>query len=198
MLEQALLMTVLGMTVVALVLAVNYFAILLIGLFKESEKEPELNESIKPPKIAETVKPVKQASAPKSVKSKSSSTRPAPYVAPTTPYRPAPMAASAGSAPVARAPKHHASPRIEVKENTTARTSGGGGKNDVSSPMQGTIIRLQVKEGDLVERGERVAILEAMKMENDVLATKAGTVKKILVSVGDAVKTGQALLIIES
>ena len=56
---------------------------------------------------------------------------------------------------------------------------------------------IDVKIGDNVKIGDKVGVLEAMKMENDIRTTKAGTVSKILVNVGDAVLEGTDLIIIE-
>jgi acetyl-CoA/propionyl-CoA carboxylase biotin carboxyl carrier protein len=74
----------------------------------------------------------------------------------------------------------------------------GGGKAAVSgdavaAPMQGTIVKLPVEDGQQVEAGELVVVLEAMKMENPVNAHKAGTITGISVEVGAAVTQGQVL-----
>lgn len=67
----------------------------------------------------------------------------------------------------------------------------------VKSPLPGTLMSIDVKVGDVVKSGDKVAVLEAMKMENDIRTTKEGTVKKILVSVGDSILEGTDILIIE-
>ena len=54
----------------------------------------------------------------------------------------------------------------------------------------------KVKEGDTVNAGDTVCVLEAMKMENDVKTSKGGTVQKILVGVGDSVLEGNDIMII--
>ncbi|RME44469.1 MAG: acetyl-CoA carboxylase biotin carboxyl carrier protein subunit, partial [Deltaproteobacteria bacterium] len=64
----------------------------------------------------------------------------------------------------------------------------------VTTPMPGKIIDLLVEEGERVEAGAPVAILEAMKMESEVLASCGGTVTKIHVAKGDQVPFGQLLL----
>jgi acetyl-CoA/propionyl-CoA carboxylase biotin carboxyl carrier protein len=79
------------------------------------------------------------------------------------------------------------------------RKRGGGAKAAVSgdavtAPMQGTIVKVAVEEGQVVEAGELVVVLEAMKMENPVTAHKAGTVTGLSVEVGSAVTQGTALL----
>lgn len=67
----------------------------------------------------------------------------------------------------------------------------------VKSPLPGTVMSIDVKVGDKVKTGDKVCVLEAMKMENDIRTTKEGTVTKILVSVGDAILEGTDILIIE-
>ena len=59
--------------------------------------------------------------------------------------------------------------------------------------MQGTIISVNVTEGQQVAQGETVAVLEAMKMEQPVIAHRAGTVTGVQVGVGDSVTAGQVV-----
>ena len=63
--------------------------------------------------------------------------------------------------------------------------------------MPGTILEIMVSEGDKVENGQDLLVLEAMKMENMIKASKAGTVKEINVSENDSVDTGDQLAHIE-
>ena len=89
-------------------------------------------------------------------------------------------------------------PRTETGEKIIAKpTPAAGAASAVKSPLPGTIMSFNVKEGDTVTAGATVCVLEAMKMENDVHTQKGGTVKKILVNVGDAVLEGTDLMIIE-
>lgn len=67
----------------------------------------------------------------------------------------------------------------------------------VKSPLPGTITAITVKVGDKIKSGDKVAVLEAMKMENDIRSFKEGTVTQILVSVGDALLEGNDIMIIE-
>lgn len=67
----------------------------------------------------------------------------------------------------------------------------------VKSPLPGTLLSFDVKVGDVVKSGQKVAVLEAMKMENDIRSIKSGTVTRILVNVGDSVLEGTDLMIIE-
>lgn len=67
----------------------------------------------------------------------------------------------------------------------------------VKSPLPGTVMSIEVKVGDTVKAGDKVGVLEAMKMENDIRTVKDGTVKQILVNVGDAILEGTDIMIIE-
>ena len=63
----------------------------------------------------------------------------------------------------------------------------------VTSPMQGTVLRVEVAEGEAVEAGAVLLIVEAMKMENEILAHTAGVVDGLAVAAGDPVRAGQVL-----
>ena len=76
-------------------------------------------------------------------------------------------------------------------------SGGGSGSGDVTVPMQGTIVKINVAVGDEVEAGDAIVVLEAMKMENNVTAEKAGTVTEIRVSEGDSVGGGDVVAVIE-
>ena len=95
----------------------------------------------------------------------------------------APVAAASGTTKKAR-------PR-------PAATAGGAGSGRITAPMQGTILKVLVAEGDEVEVGQSVLVLEAMKMENHINAETAGTVKEIRVAAGDTVGPGDVLAVIE-
>jgi biotin carboxyl carrier protein len=71
------------------------------------------------------------------------------------------------------------------------------GRQKVSVPMPGKIIAILVAEGDTVEKGQGLVIVEAMKMENEVHSPIAGEVKEIKVKPGDTVEGGAVLLIVE-
>jgi acetyl-CoA/propionyl-CoA carboxylase biotin carboxyl carrier protein len=75
--------------------------------------------------------------------------------------------------------------------------AAGAGSGTVAVPMQGTIVKVLVAEGDTVEVGQTICVLEAMKMENNVNAEKAGTVKEIKVSPGESVGPGDVIALIE-
>ncbi len=67
----------------------------------------------------------------------------------------------------------------------------------ISAPMQGTIISIDVKEGELVHKGRPVAVMEAMKMEHVIHAHTSGVVRRVEVMQGDAVFEGHALALVE-
>jgi acetyl-CoA/propionyl-CoA carboxylase biotin carboxyl carrier protein len=69
--------------------------------------------------------------------------------------------------------------------------SGAGGRDAVVSPMQGTVLAVPVAEGDEVEPGQVICVVEAMKMENELHAHRAGTVQNLSVEPGQPVTTGQ-------
>ena len=78
----------------------------------------------------------------------------------------------------------------------TAHTGGGSG-SDVSSPMQATVIKVDVAPGDSVVKGQTVVVLEAMKMEQAIAAPRDGVVAKVSAEVGTTVKAGFVLLSLE-
>ena len=85
----------------------------------------------------------------------------------------------------------------EARDRIRARQSGGVGgasEGSIVSPMQGTVLQLEVAEGDHVEAGQVVAVVEAMKMENEVTSLRDGTVEMVLVQAGQGVQAGQVLL----
>jgi len=98
----------------------------------------------------------------------------------------APSAASNGATPV----------RAERKQRE--RTKAGPSGDVLTSPMQGTVLRVVVEAGAQVEEGALVAIIEAMKMENEVTAHKSGTVTELPIAVGGAVGAGDPLAVISS
>jgi acetyl/propionyl-CoA carboxylase alpha subunit len=68
---------------------------------------------------------------------------------------------------------------------------------DVKAPMAGKVIRLLVREGDEVNAGQGIAVVEAMKMQNELKALRAGRVIRVAVKDGDTVGAGDALVTIE-
>jgi len=82
------------------------------------------------------------------------------------------------------------------KKRKTAITFAAGTKCDVKAPLPGTIGTIFVKEGQVVKAGEKVLVLEAMKMENAILAPVSGKVEEITIKVGDSALGEQVLLTI--
>ncbi len=89
-------------------------------------------------------------------------------------------------------------PWAELARRRSERKHGGGAGGDetVVSPMQGTVLKVEVADGDEVETGQVVAVVEAMKMENEITAHRSGVVSELAVAAGDPVSAGQAICLI--
>ncbi len=74
---------------------------------------------------------------------------------------------------------------------------GGGGALRVSSPMPGKVIRVLVAQGDAVESGQELLVVEAMKMQNAMKSPRAGIVKDVRAQAGQTVAAGDLLALIE-
>lgn len=115
-----------------------------------------------------------------------------------TPYKVELDKAPAVKPSIIKGGKAAAAPRTESGEKVVAKpTVSSGAAFAVKSPLPGTIMSFAVSEGQTVAAGDKVCVLEAMKMENDVHTTKGGVVKKILVGVGDAILEGTDIMVIE-
>ncbi len=99
------------------------------------------------------------------------------------PAAPAAAPAPAAAAPVAAAPAAPAGAALASGEV-------------VKSPMPGNILKINVVQGQKVEEGDVLLVLEAMKMENEIVATKSGTVAQIVAAKGAVVETGAPLVVI--
>jgi acetyl-CoA/propionyl-CoA carboxylase biotin carboxyl carrier protein len=87
-------------------------------------------------------------------------------------------------------------PRPKAAAATGSRGAAGAGQ--VTVPMQGTIVKVNVGVGDAVEVGQVLCVLEAMKMENNIEAGTAGTVSEIRIEPGSAVGAGDVVLVISA
>lgn len=87
---------------------------------------------------------------------------------------------------IVRAPQQPSKPEITKKE--------GGTAHSILAPLPGSIMELKVKPGDIIEKGQLLLVMEAMKMENQVLADRKGVVEKIHVGTGDTVLQGDPLI----
>jgi len=72
--------------------------------------------------------------------------------------------------------------------------AASAGATAITAPLSGTIAAVRVAEGDVVEAGQALVMLEAMKMEHRIVATADGTVRSVLVKAGDVVREGDVLL----
>ena len=90
-----------------------------------------------------------------------------------------------------------ARPNPRRRSSESGAATGGAGSGEVTVPMQGTIVKVNVAVGDTVEAGDAIVVLEAMKMENNVTCEKAGTVAEVRVSEGDSVGGGDVVAVIE-
>jgi acetyl-CoA/propionyl-CoA carboxylase biotin carboxyl carrier protein len=88
--------------------------------------------------------------------------------------------------------------RVAARPKRAASSAvSGTGSGQVTVPMQGTIVKVLVAVGDVVEVGQTICLLEAMKMENAVAAEKDGVIKEVRVGAGDSVGAGDVVAVIE-
>ena len=104
------------------------------------------------------------------------------------------VAAAPAPVSVSAIPASAEKPVENVSAPAVAPAAPAGAGTTVKSPLPGVIISIDVKEGQAVKKGQKVAVLEAMKMENEIQADADGTVTAILVSKGDSVLEGADLL----
>jgi acetyl-CoA/propionyl-CoA carboxylase biotin carboxyl carrier protein len=96
-------------------------------------------------------------------------------------------AAGAGAAGGRRPPR---------RERGGGSGGAGGGGDALTSPIQGTVLKVAVEAGSAVEEGALIAVIEAMKMENEITAHKAGTVAELPIAVGASIATGDTIAVI--
>jgi biotin carboxyl carrier protein len=106
-----------------------------------------------------------------------------------------PEARIAPAPPAAGQARAAPTPELPPPPPRTARPrAAGGGLSALAAPMPGVILELRVKAGDRVERGQPVAVLDAMKMHNLIGAPRAGVVAELCVAAGQAVGHGDPIV----
>ncbi len=103
-------------------------------------------------------------------------------------------------APVPAAAAPAAAPAVEAAPASSAAPAAAPavtGKGDtVVAPMPGTILKVNVAQGDSVKAGQVLVVLEAMKMENEIMAPRDGVITQVVTSKGSSVDTGAALVVL--
>ena len=100
-------------------------------------------------------------------------------------------------APAARPrPKAIMQAEAPVAAGSDANVGAGGAEKPIKTPLPGVVLDVFVKEGDAVKAGQKILLLEAMKMEKNIEADKDGVVKAVKVKKGDSVQEGDVLMLI--
>jgi biotin carboxyl carrier protein len=90
---------------------------------------------------------------------------------------------------------------VEIEDPRELRKSGAvvglEGRQTVSAPMPGKVVRVLVAEGDIVGHGQGLVVIEAMKMQNEMKSPKPGTIISLTAIEGAAVAAGQVLVVVE-
>ena len=87
-------------------------------------------------------------------------------------------------------------PAAPAAKPAVKKAAAAGAGEKVAAPMPGTIVSVNVSDGQAVKKGDVLVVLEAMKMENEIKAPKDGTITSVAVSKGESVDTGAALVTI--
>jgi acetyl-CoA/propionyl-CoA carboxylase biotin carboxyl carrier protein len=90
----------------------------------------------------------------------------------------------------------HAELARRRRDRQSQHAHHGAARDAVVTPIQGTVLAVEVAEGDEVEPGQVVCVVEAMKMENEITAPRAGVVSELSVEAGQAVSTGQVICLV--
>ena len=94
--------------------------------------------------------------------------------------------------------ERRAAPQRRRREQSRGGSGSSSSGDELTSPIQGTVLRLAVENGQSVARGDLICVVEAMKMENELTAHKDGVVSALAISTGDSVKIGAAVCSIVS
>ena len=87
----------------------------------------------------------------------------------------------------------HAPEPVHKRHRARKGASGGATGDGLLAPMQGTVVKIAIAEGDVVEKGDLIFVLEAMKMEQPLTAHKAGKISKVMAEIGETVASGTLL-----
>jgi len=90
----------------------------------------------------------------------------------------------------------HAPEPVHKRHRARKGASGGATGDGLLAPMQGTVVKIAVNEGDVVEKGDLIIVLEAMKMEQPLTAHKAGKISNLVAEIGETVASGTKLCLI--
>jgi acetyl-CoA/propionyl-CoA carboxylase biotin carboxyl carrier protein len=91
----------------------------------------------------------------------------------------------------------HAELARRRRERDTRHRHHGAARDAIVSPMQGTVLAVEVSEGEEVSPGQVICVVEAMKMENEVAAPRAGIVTELSVAAGEPITTGQVICVVK-
>jgi biotin carboxyl carrier protein len=103
------------------------------------------------------------------------------------------FAPARGAPPVSSSPGP-AAPASRRPAPSASSPAKGGGAGALNAPMPGVILELSVAPGDTIERGQPIAVLEAMKMKNSIKSPRDGTIAEVCVAVGQAVGHGDPIV----
>ncbi|MBQ3295550.1 MAG: biotin/lipoyl-binding protein [Erysipelotrichaceae bacterium] len=84
-----------------------------------------------------------------------------------------------------------------VSEEAPAKEAASEGANQILAPIAGKVLDIKVKPGEMVRKGQTVAIIEAMKLENEIQSAYSGKVKEVVVSEGADVRNKDVLIVLE-
>ena len=90
---------------------------------------------------------------------------------------------------------------VEVRDprdsSRRSRATAGSGRQNITAPMPGKVVRLLVAKGDAVDAAQGLVVVEAMKMQNEMKASRAGRVVEVRVRDGETVSAGDTLVVLE-
>jgi acetyl-CoA/propionyl-CoA carboxylase, biotin carboxylase, biotin carboxyl carrier protein len=110
-----------------------------------------------------------------------------------------PLAAGADAARNGAGPALRKAPRRSTGRNSASKSAvSSGGPDTLPSPLQGNMWKVLVKQGDAVEEGQLLCIIEAMKMENEITAHKSGTIVELPIVEGEPIQAGAPIATIKS